>query len=92
MTTTHTPNDALFNRAHRRDLTAGPVRTTPIDCVRYPQEACIYGDDTRATVDKWPDGRRWITIAGPEGEVTLDADSWVAVMKACSIVVEGVGL
>lgn len=64
-----------------------PVRVstrTVFDTTENPNEACLYGDDMKLVVTTIGN-RRLLTLAGPEGEVQLDAAAWRAVVAAMKL-------
>jgi hypothetical protein len=46
-----------------------------------PSEACLFGDDVKATAYRTRDGQRFIELSGPDGSVELHADCWAEIAK-----------
>jgi len=51
----------------------------------HPAEACLYGDDMVLIEETLPCTGRWLTLSGPEGEISLPAPYWRRIAQAMGV-------
>lgn len=51
----------------------------------HPSEACLYGEGIKLVEERFG-SERWLTLNGPDGEISLPANCWAQIAKSMGVV------